>query len=86
MRFEKLKKEKVISFFSFGIAKRDVRNRYFPNSLFKIECRAIARKIEEVTGLDELGQFLSPELSFQVFKTMDPTLFTSIHGRRMVKT
>jgi hypothetical protein len=63
MRFEKVKEEEVISFFSFGIAKRDVGNGHFPNSLFKIERGTIARKIEEVTGLGELGQFLSRTLS-----------------------
>ena len=66
MRLKKLKKKKVISFFSFCIANRDIGNGYFPNSLFKIESRAIPRKIEEVTGLGKPSQFLSPELNLQV--------------------
>jgi hypothetical protein len=72
VRFKKVKKEEVISSFSFGIAKNDIGNGDLANPLFKIEGWAIAGKIEELAGSGESGQFLSSKSGFQFVQDQSP--------------
>src|SRR5512137_965740 len=74
MRFKKVKKQKIISSFSFGITKSHIGNGYPANTLFIVKSWTIASKIEKMTGLSQSGQFLGPILSLQFIQNQTPNI------------
>jgi hypothetical protein len=74
MRLKKIKKEKVISFFSSCIAKDYIGDGHSANPRFKIERRPITSKIKEAAGLSEPGQFLRVELGLEFPEDQSPDM------------
>src|SRR4030043_997263 len=85
MRFKKVKEEKVMSSFSFGIAKSHVGNGHSANTLFQKESRAVSGKIEKMTRFSESGQFLSPPLGFQFVQDQRPNIIHIYPGPKDCK-
>src|SRR4030042_1389891 len=86
MRFKKVKKEKVISSFSFSIAKSYIRNRYSVNTLSKIKSGTITSEIEEVTRFSKPAQFFRPKLSLQFVQDQSPNIIHIYPGPKACKS
>jgi hypothetical protein len=74
MRLKKMKEEKIISSFPFGIAESYIGNGYPANTFFILKSWAITSEIEKITRLSRSGQFLSPILSLQFVQDRTPNI------------